>query len=115
MRSTSRAASTKRLAEFRIIFRFLEFEPERSSNNTRSNGVSAAAKNVISCGTSSSMTRKSFGSSTGGGVLGGNPSTLTFKSTRSESMRIVSAGFWVNASQVFPQSAKAAKKTQTKD
>src|SRR5689334_13517129 len=33
---------------------------------------------------------KSFGLSVGGGVFGGKPRTLTFRSTRSESMRIVS-------------------------
>src|SRR4051794_40631066 len=97
MRSTSRAASTKRFAELRIIFTFLEFEPERSSSRTRSKGVSAAAKKVISCGTPSSKTIKSLGASVGGGVLDEDPRTLTFRSTRSESMRMVSTGSWAVA------------------
>src|ERR1700741_527010 len=120
MRSTSRAASTNRFAEFRIIFRFFELEPERSRSRTRSKGVSAAAKNVISCGTPSSRTRKSLGSNAGGGLFGEKPRTLTFKSTRSESMRIVSTGscaatmvqYKITSQAVLPQRRKGATENQ---
>src|ERR1051326_7337482 len=111
MRSTSRAASIKRFAELRIIFRFFEFEPERSSRSTRSNGASAAAKNVISCGTPSSSTTKSFCCSSGAGTFGAEPSTLTFKSTRSESMRIVSIGSCARISPATSSSARQIKLT----
>src|ERR1044071_1908603 len=109
MRSMSRAASTNRFAELRIIFSFLSFEAERSRSRTRSKGVSAAAKNEISCGTPSSRTTKSFGSSVGGGAFGGKPSTLTFRSTRSESMRIVSG----SCAAAVPRNKKTIRRLLT--
>src|SRR5690242_19274673 len=109
MRSTSRAASMKRFAELRIIFRFFEFEPERSSRRTRSNGASAAAKNEISWGTPSSSTTKSFCCSSGAGVFAARPRTLTFKSTRSESMRTVSIG---SCARISPATSSRARQTK---
>src|SRR5215470_3909895 len=112
MRSTGRAASTKRLAERRINFNFLADEPDRSSSRTRSKGASAAAKKAISWGAPSSRTEKSFWPNSKGCAAEARPSTLTLRSTRSDSMRMVSAVSWPAAGQAKHAAISNIKRTR---